>query len=39
LPNILANPFRRKPSTAVDFPCLRSKRDIEDDIGYSTASH
>jgi len=34
LPKFLANPRRYKPSTAMTFPGLRSKKDIDDVIAY-----
>ena len=36
LPKFLANPRRCKPSTAVTFPGLRNKQDIDDVIAYIT---
>jgi cytochrome c2 len=39
LPNFLANPRVYKPSTAMNFPGLRSKKDIEDVIAYITGNH
>ena len=39
LPKFLANPRRYKPSTAMAFPGLRSKKDIDDVISYITAPH
>ena len=39
LPAFLANPRRYKPSTAMTFPGLRSKKDIDDVIAYITAGH
>ena len=39
LPTFLANPRRYKPSTAMAFPGLRSKKDIDDVISYITAPH
>lgn len=36
LPKFLANPRGYKPSTAMTFPGLRSKKDIEDVIAYLT---
>ena len=39
LPKFLANPRRYKPSTAMAFPGLRSKKDIDDVISYITAQH
>lgn len=36
LPKFLANPRRFKPTTAMTFPGLRSKKDIEDVIAYIT---
>jgi cytochrome c2 len=38
LPKFLANPRRFKPSTAMTFPGLRSKKDIDDVIAYITGS-
>ena len=38
LPRFLANPRRYKPTTAMTFPGLRSKKDIEDVIAYITAN-
>ena len=38
LPKFLANPRRYKPTTAMTFPGLRSKKDIEDVIAYITAN-
>jgi cytochrome c2 len=38
LPKFLANPRRFKPTTAMTFPGLRSKKDIEDVIAYITAN-
>ena len=38
LPAFLANPKRYKPSTAMTFPGLRSKKDIADVIAYITAN-
>ena len=38
LPKFLANPRRYKPSTAMTFPGLRSKKDIDDVIAYITAN-
>ena len=37
LPKFLANPRRYKPSTAMTFPGLRSKKDIDDVIAYISA--
>ncbi len=34
LPKFLANPRGYKPSTAMTFPGLRSKKDIDDVIAY-----
>ena len=39
LPRFLANPRQYKPSTAMAFPGLRSKKDIDDVISYITAPH
>lgn len=36
LPSFLANPKRYKPSTAMTFPGLRSRKDIDDVIAYLT---
>ena len=38
LPKFLANPRGYKPSTAMTFPGLRSRMDIEDVIAYITAN-
>ena len=38
LPKFLANPRRYKPTTAMTFPGLRSKKDIDDVIAYITGS-
>ena len=38
LPKFLANPRRYKPTTAMTFPGLRSKKDIDDVIAYITAN-
>ena len=38
LPKFLANPRRFKPTTAMTFPGLRSKKDIDDVIAYITAN-
>jgi cytochrome c2 len=38
LPKFLANPRVYKPSTAMNFPGLRSKKDIEDVIAYITGT-
>lgn len=38
LPKFLANPRGYKPTTAMTFPGLRSKRDIEDVIAYIAAN-
>ena len=35
----LANPKAYKPSTAMTFPGLRSRKDIDDVIGYITGLH
>ena len=37
LPKFLANPRGYKPSTAMTFPGLRSKKDIDDVIAFITA--
>ena len=39
LPKFLANPKGYKPSTAMTFPGLRSKKDIDDVIEFITAPH
>jgi len=39
LPKFLANPRGYKPSTAMTFPGLRSRKDIDDVIAYITGSH
>jgi cytochrome c2 len=39
LPAFLANPRRYKPTTAMTFPGLRSKKDIEDVVAFITAGH
>jgi cytochrome c2 len=39
LPNFLANPRAFKPSTAMNFLGLRSRKDIEDVIAYITGSN
>ena len=39
LPKFLANPRRYKPTTAMTFPGLRSRKDIDDVIAYITGSH
>jgi len=39
LPKFLANPRAYKPSTAMAFPGLRSKKDIDDVIMYITGEH
>jgi cytochrome c2 len=36
LPKFLANPRRYKPTTAMTFPGLRSRKDIDDVIAYIT---
>ncbi len=36
LPAFLANPRRYKPSTAMTFPGLKSRKDIDDVIAYIT---
>ncbi len=38
LPKFLANPRGFKPSTAMTFPGLHSKKDIDDVIAYITAN-
>ena len=38
LPKFLANPKAYKPSTAMNCPGLRSRKDIEDVIAYITGS-
>ena len=38
LPKFLANPRRYKPTTAMAFPGLRSRKDIDDVIAYMTGS-
>lgn len=38
LPMFLANPRRFKPTTAMTFPGLRSRKDIDDVIAYITGS-
>ena len=38
LPKFLANPKAYKPSTAMNFPGLRSRKDIDDVIAYITGS-
>ncbi len=38
LAKFLANPRRYKPSTAMTFPGLRSKKDIDDVVAYITSS-
>jgi len=38
LPKFLANPRRFKPTTAMTFPGLRSRKDIDDVIAYITGS-
>jgi cytochrome c2 len=38
LPKFLANPRRYKPTTAMTFPGLRSKKDIDDVIAYISGS-
>lgn len=38
LPKFLADPRRYKPTTAMTFPGLRSKKDIDDVIAYITGS-
>ena len=39
LPKFLANPRGYKPETAMTFPGLRNKRDIDDVIAFITAGH
>jgi cytochrome c2 len=39
LPKFLANPRGYKPSTAMAFAGLRSRKDIDDVIAYITESH
>jgi cytochrome c2 len=39
LPRFLANPKAYKPDTAMTFPGLRNKKDIDDVIAYITAGH
>ena len=39
LPAFLANPRRFNPKTAMTFPGLRRKKDIDDVIAYITAGH
>ncbi len=39
LPQFLANPKRYKPTTAMTFPGLKSKKDIDDVIAFITAGH
>lgn len=39
LPAFLANPRRYNPNTAMTFPGLRSKKDIDDVIAFITAAH
>ncbi len=39
LPRFLANPRRYNPNTAMTFPGLRSKKDIDDVIAFITAGH
>jgi cytochrome c2 len=38
LPKFLANPRGYKPTTAMTFPGLRSRKDIDDVIAYITGS-
>jgi cytochrome c2 len=38
LPKFLANPRRYKPTTAMTFPGLRARKDIDDVIAYITAN-
>ena len=39
LPKFLADPRRYKPSTAMNFPGLRSRKDIHDVIAYTIGSY
>jgi cytochrome c2 len=39
LPPFLANPKRYKPTTAMNFKGLKSKKDIDDVIVFITAAH
>ena len=42
VPNLapfLANPKRYKPTTAMNFPGLKSKKDVKDVIAFITAAH
>ena len=39
LPKFLANPRRYKPTTAMTFPGLRRKKDIDDVIAYIIGGH
>lgn len=39
LPKFLANPKGYKPDTAMTFPGLRSRKDIDDVIAFITAGH
>ncbi len=39
LPKFLANPKGYNPNTAMTFPGLRSKKDIDDVIAFITAEH
>lgn len=39
LPAFLANPRRYKPTTAMTFPGLKRKKDIDDVIAYITQGH
>ena len=39
LPKFLANPKAYKPDTAMNFPGLRSRKDIDDVIAFITARH
>jgi cytochrome c2 len=39
LPKFLANPRRFKPSTAMNFPGLRNRKDIDDVIAYITGAY
>ena len=39
LPKFLANPKAYKPDTAMTFPGLRGRKDIDDVIAFITARH
>ena len=39
LPKFLANPKAYKPDTAMSFPGLRGRQDIDDVIAFITARH